>query len=53
VRQSRVKIRDRRRRGGCQVREDVRFSLRQPVLAKISEIQADAMRRTMDWGNQA
>jgi hypothetical protein len=53
VRQSGVKIADRRRRGGCQVREDVRFSLRQPVLAKISEIQTDAMRRTMDRGNQA
>lgn len=53
VRQSRVKLRDRRRRGGRQVREDMRFSLRQPVLAKISEVQADAMCRAMDRGNQA
>ena len=53
VRQPGVEFRDRRGRGRRQMGEDVRLSLRQPVLAKISEVQADAMRRTVDGRNEA
>lgn len=53
VREAGVEVGDCRGRGGRQVREDVRFSLREAMLAKVSEIQADAMRRAVDWGNQA
>lgn len=53
VRQPGVQVGDRRGRGGRQVREDVGLSLRQVVLAEVSEIEADAMRRTVDGGNQA
>lgn len=52
VRQAGVQVGDGGGRRPCEVREDVRFSLRQAVLAKLSEIQADAMCRAVNRGNQ-
>lgn len=52
VREAAVEIRDRRRRRGRELREDVRLALRQPELPKVSQIQADSMRRAVDVRDQ-
>ena len=52
VREPAVEILDRRRRRGRELREDVGLALRQPELPKISQIQADSMRRAVDLRNQ-
>lgn len=52
VREVRMQFRDRRRRGSGQVGEDVRFPLRQAVLLKISEIETDPVRRTVNRRNE-
>lgn len=52
VREAAVEILDRRRRGGGELREDVRLALRQPELPKVSQIQADSMRRAVDVWDQ-
>ena len=53
VRQAGVQLRDRRRRRRGKVRKDVRFALGKAVLAQVSEIQPDPVRRAVDWWNQA
>jgi len=47
-----VQIGDRRRTGGRQQREDVRFTLRERVVTQIGQEQADPVRRPMNRWNQ-
>lgn len=52
VREATMQLRDRRRRGCGEEREDVRFALRQAVVTQIGQIQADPVRRSMDGRDQ-
>ena len=53
VREATVEVRNRRRPRGGEQREDVRFALRQAIVTKIGEIQADPMGRAMNRRHEA
>ena len=53
VREAAVELGNRRRPGGGEQREDVRFALRQAVVTQVREIEADPMGRPMNRRHEA
>jgi hypothetical protein len=53
VREAAMQRGDRRRPGRRQQGEDVRFTLRQPVVTQVGQIETDSVRRAMNRRNQA
>ena len=53
VREATVQLRDGRGRRRREKRQDVGFALRQAVVTQIGQVEADAMRRAVNRGNEA